>query len=40
MNGKLEDEPFPIDAIGIDLIAETEQHLNVDIIRDGKVASV
>jgi hypothetical protein len=40
MNGKLEDKPFPIGAMVIDLIAETEQNLNVDIILDGKVASV
>ena len=40
MNGKLEDKPFPIGAMVIDLIAETKQNLNVDIILDGKVASV
>ena len=40
MNGKLEDEPFPIGPMVIDLIAEIIQNLNVDIILDGKVASV
>ena len=40
MNDKLEDEPFPIGPMIIDLIAETEQNLNVNIILDGKVASV
>ena len=40
MNDKLEDKPFPIGPMVIDLIAETEHNLNVNIILDGKVASV
>jgi len=40
MNDKLEDEPFPIGPMITDLIAETEQNLNVDIILDDKVAGV
>ena len=40
MNDKLEDETFPIGPTIIDLIAETEHNLNVDIILDGRVSSV
>jgi hypothetical protein len=40
MNDNLEDEPFTIGPMVIDMIAETDQNSNVDIILDGKVASV
>ena len=40
MNDKLEDKPFPIGPMVIDLIAETEHNFNVNIILDGKVTSV
>ena len=40
MNDNLEDEPFIIGPLVIDMIAETDQNSNVDIILDGKVASV
>ena len=40
MNDNLEDEPFIIGPMVIDIIAETDQNSNADIILDGKVASV
>ena len=40
MNDNLEDEPFTIGPMVIDMIAKTDQNSNVDIILDGKVASV
>ena len=40
MNDNLEDEPFIIGSLVIDMIAETDQNSNVNIILDGKVASV
>ena len=40
MNNKLEDEPFTIGPMVIDMIADTDQNENVNIILNGKVASV
>ena len=40
MNDDLEDEPFTIGPMVIDMIADTDQNENVDIILNGKVASV
>ena len=40
MNDNLEDEPFIIGPMVIDMIADTDQNENVDIILNVKVASV
>ena len=40
MNDDLDDEPFTIGPMVIDMIADTDQNENVDIILNGKVASV
>ena len=40
MNDNLKDEPFTIGPMVIDMIADTDQNENVDIILNGKVASV
>jgi len=40
MDDKLDDEPFPIGQMTIDLIAETSQNANVQIIQNEKEGSI